>query len=98
MNHPHPSLRSDITTDCILYPKSDELRTSPDNQLVLAKAHRAVTLFFDLLQAMLTRHGHVVHLDRIEHDPDFGWLIHYHARDPVTITMLHDIAAGDPGP
>ena len=25
-------------------------------------------------------------------------IIHYHARDPVTITMLHDIAAGNPGP
>jgi hypothetical protein len=30
--------------------------------------------------------------------PDIGWLIHYRARDPMTITMLHDIAAGDPAP
>ena len=39
-----------------------------------------------------------VSLDCIDHDPDIGWLIHYRARDPITITMLHDIAAGDPGP
>ena len=38
------------------------------------------------------------HLDRLEHDPNIGWLIRYRARDPMTITMLHDIAAGDPGP
>ena len=86
------------STDFILYPTSDELRQSPDDPLVLAKARRAVTLFFDLLQAVLAKHGHAISLDRIDHDPDIGWLIHYRARDPMTITMLHDIAAGDPGP
>ena len=86
------------STDFILYPTSDELRLSPDDPLLLAKARRAVDLFCNLLQAVLAKHGHTVSLDCIDHDPDIGWLIHYRARDPMTITMLHDIAAGDPGP
>jgi len=98
MTHPHPSLPSDITIDFILYPTSDELRQSPGDPLVLAKGRRAATLYFDILRAVLTRHGHQIDLDRIEHHPAIGWLIHYRARDPITITMLHDIAAGDPGP
>jgi hypothetical protein len=85
-------------TDFILYPTSDELRQSPDDPLVLAKARRAVTLYSNLLQAILAKYGHEIDLDRIDHDPAIGWLIRYHARDPLTITMLHDIAAGDPGP
>jgi hypothetical protein len=91
-------LVADAATDFILYPASDELRQSPDDPLVLAKDRRAVILYFDLLQAILAKHGHGITLDRIDHDPAIGWLIHYRARDPVTITMLHDIAAGDPGP
>jgi len=92
------SLVADLATDIILYPTCDELRQSPDDPLVLAKAGRAVDLFWRLLQAVLAKHGHTVSLARIDHDPDIGWLIHYRARDPMTITMLHDIAAGDPGP
>jgi hypothetical protein len=91
-------LVADTMTDFILYPASDELRQSPADPLVLAKDRRAVILYFDLLQAILAKHGHGITFDRIDHDPAIGWLIHYRARDPVTITMLHDIAAGDPGP
>jgi hypothetical protein len=91
-------LVADTVTDIILYPTSDELRQSPDDPLVFAKARRAVDLFWRLFQAVLAKHGHTVSLDRIEHDPDIGWLIHYHACDPLTITMLHDIAADDPSP
>jgi hypothetical protein len=91
-------LVADTMTDFILYPASDELRQSPADPLVLAKDRRAVILYFDLLQAILAKHGHGITLDRIDYDPAVGWLIHYRARDPVTITMLHDIAAGDPGP
>jgi hypothetical protein len=91
-------LVADAVTDFILYPTSDELRQSPDDPLVLAKARRAVTLYSNLLQAILAKYGHEIDLDRIDHDPAIGWLIRYHARDPLTITMLHDIAAGDPGP
>ena len=91
-------LIADTVTDFILYPTSDELRQSPDDPLVLAKARRAVDLFWRLFQAVLAKHGHTVSLDGIDHDPDIGWLIRYRARDPMTITMLHDIAAGDPGP
>jgi hypothetical protein len=91
-------LVADAATDFILHPMSDELRQSPDDPLALAKERRAVTLYFDLLQAILAKHGHTISLDRIDHDPDIGWLIHYRARDPVTIIMLHDIAAGDPAP
>lgn len=91
-------LVADVLADTILYPTSDELRQSPDDPFVVATAHRAVTLYFNLLQAILAKHGHEVLLDRIDRDPDIGWLIHYRARDPMTITMLHDIAAGDPGP
>jgi hypothetical protein len=91
-------LVADTMTDFILYPASDELRQSPDDPLVLAKDRRAVILYFDLLQAILAKHGHGITLDRIDHDPTTGWLIRYHARDPITITMLHDIAAGDPAP
>jgi hypothetical protein len=91
-------LVADVATDTILYPTSDELRQSPDDPLVLAKARRAVDLFWRLFQAVLAKHGHEIAFDRLEHDPDIGWFIHYRARDPVTITMLHDIAAGDPGP
>ena len=92
-------LVADVVTDFILYPTSDELRLSPDDPPVLAKACRAVTLYFKLLQAVLAKYGHVAHLDRLEHDPNIGWLIRYRSRDPITITMmLHDIAAGDPGP
>jgi hypothetical protein len=91
-------LVADAATDFILHPMSDELRLSPDDPLVLAKDRRAVMLYFNLLQAILAKHGHGITLDRIDHDPAIGWLIHYRARDPVTITMLHDIAAGDPGP
>ena len=86
------------TTDIILFPTSDELRESPDDPSLLAKERRVVTLYFDLLQAILAKHGHRITLDRIDHDPAIGWLIHYRNRDPVTITMLHDIAAGDPAP
>jgi hypothetical protein len=92
------SLVGDVATDFILYPTSDELRQSPDDPLVIATARRAVTLYFNLLQAILAEHGRGITLDRLDHDPDIGWLIRYRAHDPVTITMLHDIAAGDPGP
>jgi hypothetical protein len=85
-------------TDFILYPTSDELRLSPDDPLVLAKERRNVGIYFDVLRAILVKHGHAITLDRLDHYPAIGWLIHYRARDPVTITMLHDIAAGDPGP
>src|SRR3954470_282613 len=95
--HEFPQV-ADPVTDIILYPTSDELRQSPDDPLVLAKDRRAVTLYFDLLRAILAKYGHEVALDCIDHDPDIGWLIVYRARDPVTIAMLHDIAAGDPGP
>jgi hypothetical protein len=91
-------LVADLTTDIILYPTSDRLRVSPDDPLVFARARRAVKLYFDLLQAILAKHGHQITLDRIDHDPAIGWLIHYRTADPVTITMLHDVAAGDPGP
>jgi len=57
-----------------------------------------VTLYSNLLQAVLANHGHKIDLDSIEHDRAIGWLIHYRARDPMTITALHDIAADDPGP
>jgi hypothetical protein len=98
MTQPEFLLVADTVTDFIMYPTSDELRQSPDDPLVIAKARRAVTLYFHLLQATLAKHGHEVLLDRLDHDPDIGWLIHYRARDPVTITMLHDIAAGDHAP
>ena len=91
-------LVADTVTDIILYPTSDELRRSPDDPLVLAKARRAVTLYSNLLQAILAKHGHEIDLDSIEHDRAIGWIIHYRARDPMTVTMLHDIAAGDPAP
>jgi hypothetical protein len=98
MTQHHSPLAADVATDIILYPTSDELRQSPDDPLVVAKARRAVDLFWRLFQAVLAKHCHTVSLDRIDHDPDIGWLIHYRARDPMTITMLHDIAAGDPSP
>jgi hypothetical protein len=91
-------LGTDLVTDIILYPTSDELWKSPDDPLVFAKARRGVNLYFSLLQAILVKHGHRITLDRIDHDPAIGWLIHYRTDDPVTITMLHDIAAGDPAP
>ena len=91
-------LVADTVSDFILYPTSDELQQSPDDPLVLAKARRAVTLCSNLLQAILAKHGHEIDLGRIDHDPATGWLIRYRARDPITITMLHDIAAGDPAP
>jgi hypothetical protein len=91
-------LVADAATDFILYPTSDELRQSPDDPLALAKERRAVGLYFDLLQAILAKHGHTISLDRIDHDPTTGWLIRYRVRDPMTIVMLHDIAAGDLGP
>ena len=98
MTHHLFPLVADMLADFILYPASDELRQSPDDPLVRAKARRVVDLFWRLFQAVLAKHGHTVSLDCIDHDPDIGWLIHYRTRDPVTITMLHDIAAGDPGP
>jgi hypothetical protein len=91
-------LIADMMTDFILYPMSDELRQSPDDPLVLAKERRVVGIYFGVLRAILVKHGHAITLDHIEHYPAVGWLIRYHASDPVTITMLHDIAAGDPGP
>jgi hypothetical protein len=91
-------LGADMATDIILYPTSDELRKSPDDPLVFAKARRCVNLYFNLLQAILAKHGHEITLDRIHHVPAIGWLIHYRTDDPVTITMLHDVAAGDPAP
>jgi hypothetical protein len=91
-------LVADVATDFILYPVSAELRQSPDDPLLLAKARRALDLFWHVFQAMLAKHGHAITLDHIDHEPAIGWFIHYRARDPVTITMLHDIAAGDPGP
>src|SRR4051812_27284781 len=66
----HPSLAADMLADIILYPTSDELRQSPDDPLVVAKARRAVTLYFNLLQAILAKNGPTVSLDRLEHDPD----------------------------
>jgi hypothetical protein len=91
-------LVADMLTDCILYPTSGELRLSPDDPLLLDKERRVVTLYFNLLQAILAKYGHAITLDRIDHYPAIGWLIHYRARDPVTIMMLHDIAAADLGP
>jgi hypothetical protein len=93
----HP-LGADLATDIILYPTSDELRKSPDDPIVFAKARRCVNLYFDLLQAILAKHGHQITLDCIEHDQAIGWLIQYLTDDTVTITMLHDIGAGDPAP
>ena len=91
-------LVADMATDIILYPMSAELRLSPDDPLLLAKARRAVDLFWHVFQAVLAKHGHTVSLDCIDHDPDIGWLIRYRARNPATLMMLHDIAVGDPGP
>ena len=91
-------LGAEMATDIILYPTSDELRNSPDDPLVFAKARRCVNLYFSLLQAILAKHGHLITLDCIDHDPAIGWLIHYRTDDPLTITMLHDVAAGDPAP
>jgi hypothetical protein len=98
MTHHQSFLAADMAADLILYPVSDELRQSPDDPLLLAKERRAVNLYFDLLCAILAKHNHRITLDRIDSDPAVGWLIHYRSRDPVTIAMLHDIAAGDPGP
>jgi hypothetical protein len=98
MTEHQSSLGADMATDIILYPTSDELRNSPDDPLVLAKARRGANLYFSILQAILAKHGHQITLDCIDHDPTVGWLIHYRTDDPVTITMLHDVAAGDPGP
>jgi hypothetical protein len=98
MTHHQSFLAADMAADLILYPVSDELRRSPDDPLLLAKERRAVNLYFDLLCAILARHGHGITLDHIYPDPAIGWLIYYRSRDPVTIAMLHDIAAGDPGP
>jgi hypothetical protein len=98
MTHNQSFLAADIATDLILYPMSDELRQSPDDPHLLGKERRVVGLYFDLLCVILAKHGHLITLDRIDSDPAVGWLIHYRSRDPVTIAMLHDIAAGDPGP
>jgi hypothetical protein len=98
MTQHHSTLVADPATDLIVHPMSDELRQSPGDPLALAKAGRAVDLFWRLFQSVLAKHGHAVFLDRIEHDPDIGWLIHYRVRDAITVTMLHDIAAGEPGP
>jgi hypothetical protein len=98
MTQQQSPLGADLATDIILYPTSDELRNSSDDPLVLGKARRCVNLYFNLLQAVLAKHGHQITLDRIHHVPAIGWLIHYRTNDPVTITMLHDVAAGDPAP
>jgi hypothetical protein len=98
MTHHQSTLGADMTTDLLLHPISDELRQSPDDPLLFTKERRAVSLYFDLLRAILARHGHGITFDHIDHDLAVGWLIHYRSRDPVTIAMLHDIAAGDPGP
>ena len=98
MTHHQFPLGAEMATDIILYPTSDELRNSPDDPLVFAKARRCVNLYFSLLQAVLARHGHLITLDCIEHDQTVGWLIHYRTDDPLTITMLYDIAAGNPAP
>ena len=98
MTHHQTFLVANMATDLILYPMSDELRQSPDDSLLLAKERRVVGLYFDLLCAILAKHGHGITLDRIDSDPAVGWLIYYRSDDPVTITMLHDIAAGDSGP
>jgi hypothetical protein len=98
MTHHQSCFAADMASDLFLYPMSDELRRSPDDPLLLTKARRGVNLYFHLLQAILAKHGHPITLDRINHDPALGWLIYYRSPDPVTITMLHDIAAGDPGP
>jgi hypothetical protein len=94
----HFPLTADMAADLFLYPMSDELRRSPDDLLLLAKERRAASLYFDLLCAILAKHGHGITLDHIDPDRALGWLIYYRSRDPVTIAMLHDIAAGDPGP
>jgi hypothetical protein len=98
MTHHQFPLGAEMATDIILYPTSDELRNSPDDPLVFARARRCVNLYFKLLQAILTKHGHQITLTGIDHDQAIGWLIHYRTDDPLTITMLHDIPAGDPGP
>ena len=98
MTHHQCFLAADMATDLILHPMSDELRQLPDDPLLLAKERRVVSLYFDLLCAILAKHGHGISLDRMDSDPAIGWLIHYRSHDPVTIVMLHDIAAGDPGP
>ena len=69
MTQHHSRIVTDTATDFILYPMSDELRQSPDDPLVLAKARRAVTLYSNLLQAILAKHSHEIDLDSIEHDP-----------------------------
>jgi hypothetical protein len=98
MNQHQFPLGADLVTDVILYPTSDELRNSSDDPLVFARARRCVNLYFTLLQAVLAKHGHQITLGCFDHDPTIGWLIHYRTDDPLTITMLHDIAAGDPAP
>ena len=45
MTQHHSPIVADAVTDFILYPTSDELRQSPDDPLVLAKARRTVDLF-----------------------------------------------------
>ena len=66
MTHHLFPLVADMLADFILYLASDELRQSPDDPLVRAKARRAVDLFWLLLQAALAKHGHAVSLHALQ--------------------------------
>ncbi len=96
----HPLTKSALmptNSICILYPTSDELRKSPDDPTALGRARRAPTLYWHLLRCVLATDDHQVSLDRIEHDPGQGWLIHI-LGDPATMAMLRSIAVGERQP
>ena len=77
-------------------PVSSEFSLAP----ILAKrAQRlAAQAYWGLLRRLLTRLAHATSLDRIAHDPDEGWCIHFLAADPGLVAAMHAIAGEESGP
>jgi hypothetical protein len=77
-------------------PISSEFSLAP---IVATRSQRrAVEAYWDLLRRLLTGHGHPACLDRLDHDPEGGWCIHFSAADPELVVAMHEVAAKESGP
>jgi hypothetical protein len=67
---------------------------------ILAKrAQRlAAQAYWDLLRRLLTTNGYPTRLDRLDHDPEGGWCIHFSTVYPDLVVAMHEVAGEENGP
>ena len=84
---PFPPIPRPISFECSLAPTMAKRA-----QRLAAKA------YWDLLRRLLTSNGQPAFLDRLDHDPEGGWCIHFSAAYPELVVAMHEVAGEENGP